>query len=124
MLNSRRQLHDLLRIDPQDTTNENPYYQHKTQRHPRCQIDYMIQTRFGSLYVCEIRFSKDPIGTSVIADLKAKIAALGHPKGISYRPALIHVNGITADVADSGYFAALIDAGALLRPTKIQASLF
>jgi hypothetical protein len=84
----------------------------------------MIQTRFGSLYVCEIRFSKDPIGTSVITDLKNKIAALGHPKGISYRPALIHVNGVTSDVADSDYFAALIDASALLRPSRVQASLF
>ena len=124
ILNSRRQLHELLRIDPQDISNENPYYQHKTQRHPGCQIDYMIQTRFGSLYVCEIRFSKDPIGTSVISDLKAKIAALGHLKGISYRPALIHVNGVTADVADSEYFAAIIDARALLQPSKAQASLF
>jgi uncharacterized protein len=124
VLNSRRQLHELLRIEAQDITNENPYYQHKTRRHPGCQIDYMIQTRFGSLYVCEIRFSKDPIGASVITDLKAKIAALGHPKGISYRPALIHINGVTTDVADSEYFAALIDAGALLHPSKVQASLF
>jgi len=124
VLNSRRQLHELLRIDPQDIINENPYYQHKTQRHPGCQIDYMVQTRFGSLYVCEMRFSKEPIGASVISDLKAKIAALGHPKGISYRPALIHVNGVTTEVADSEYFAALVDASTLLHASKVQASLF
>lgn len=124
VLNSRRQLHELLRIDPQDIVNENPYYQHKTRRHPGCQIDYMVQTRFGSLYVCEIRFSKDPIGTAAITDLKAKIAALGHPKGISFRPVLIHVNGVTTDVVDSDYFAALVDANALLHSSKSQASLF
>jgi uncharacterized protein len=124
VLNSRRQLHEILRIDPQDIVNENPYYQHKTRRQRGCQIDYMIQTRFGSLYVCEIRFSKDPIGTAVITDLKTKIAAVGHPKGISFRPVLVHVNGVTADVVDSDYFAALVDANALLRSPKAQASLF
>jgi hypothetical protein len=76
------------------------------------------------LYVCEIRFSKDPIGTAVITDLKAKIAALGHPKGISFRPVLIHVNGVTPDVVDSDYFAALVDANALLHSSKAQTSLF
>ncbi len=124
VLNSRRQLHELLHIDPQDVVNENPYYQRKTRRHPGCQIDYLVQTRFGSLYICEIRFSKDPIGTAVITDLAAKIAALGHPKGISFRPVLIYFNGVTADVVDSEYFAALIDAQALLQPSKPQASLF
>lgn len=124
VLNSRRELHELLQIDPQDIVNENPYYQRKTRRHAGCQIDYLIQTRFGGLYVCEIRFSKDPIGTSVIADLKAKIGALGHPKGISYRPVVIHVNGVTADVVDSEFFAAIIDTRALLRPASGQASLF
>jgi hypothetical protein len=124
VLNSRRHLHELLRIDPQDIVNENPYYQHKTRRHPGCQIDYMVQTRFGSLYVCEVRFSKDPIGASVITELKAKIAALGYPKGISFRPVLIHVNGVTTDIVDSDYFAALIDATDLLQSSKAQASLF
>ena len=124
VLNSRRQLHERLRIDPQDILNENPYYQRKTRRHAGCQIDYVVQTRFGSLYLCEIRFSKDPVGASVIAEVKAKIAALGHPKGISYRPVLVHVNGVTTDVVDSDYFAAIVDASDLLRPSKAQASLF
>jgi AAA+ ATPase superfamily predicted ATPase len=124
VLNSRRRLHELLRIDPQDITNENPFYQRKTQRHAGCQIDYLIQTRFGSLYVCEIRFSKDPVGSTVITEMKAKIAALGHPKGISYRPVLIHVNGVTTDIIDSDYFAAIVDAKDFLRDSRAQASLF
>ena len=39
VLNSRRHVHELLRIDPQDIINENPFYQRKTQRHAGCQID-------------------------------------------------------------------------------------
>jgi hypothetical protein len=124
VLNSRRQFHELLRINPQDIINENPFYQRKTQRHAGCQIDYLIQTRFGGLYVCEIRFSKDPIGSTVLTELRTKIAALGRPKGISYRPVLVHVNGVTTDVVDSDYFAAIVDAKDLLLHTKSQASLF
>ena len=56
--------------------------------------------------------------------MKSKIAALGHPKGISYRPVLIHVNGVTADVVDSNYFAAIVDAKDLLLQVKSQVSLF
>lgn len=124
MLNSRRQLHELLRIDPQEIVNENPFYQRKTRRHAGCQIDYLIQTRFGGLYVCEIRFSKEPVGTQILTEMKAKIAALDHPKSISYRPVLIHVNGVTPDVLDSNYFAAIVDAKDLLQtrlpaPTRI-----
>jgi uncharacterized protein len=51
--------------------------------------------------------------------VQAKIDALGHPKGISYRPVLVHVNGVTADVVDSDYFAAIVDAGEL-RPSRLQ----
>ena len=124
VLNSRRQLHELLRIDPQDIINENPFYQRKTQRHAGCQIDYLVQTRFGGLYICEIRFSREPVGNSVVPEMKTKIAALGRPQGISYRPVLIHVNGVTADIVDSDYFAAIVDAKDLLRHSKAQASLF
>lgn len=84
----------------------------------------MVQTRFGSLYVCEIRFSKDPIGAAVITEMQATLAALGHPRGISYRPVLIHVNGVMTDVVDSGFFASIVDAQALLRPARKQPSLF
>lgn len=118
VLNSRRALQEILRIDPQEVLNENPYFQRKTQKSPGCQIDYMIQTRYGSLYVCEIRFSKDPVGASVIEEVRNKIAALKLPKGISIRPVLIHVNGVTSGVVDSRYFAAIVDAGTLLRPAK------
>ena len=120
VLNSRRALHEILRIDPHDVLNENPYFQRKNKKRPGCQIDYLIQTRFGSLYVCEIRFSKDPVGASVISEVKNKIAALKLPKGISHRRVLIHVNGVTSDVVDSHYFAAIVDAGTLLRPAKVQ----
>lgn len=120
VLNSRRALRDILHIDPHEVLNQNPYFQRKTKTDPGCQIDYLVQTRFGSLYVCEIRFSNHPVGTSVIQEVKDKIAAFKRLKGISYRPVLIHVNGVTNDVVDSRYFSAIVDAGTLLRPGTVQ----
>jgi AAA+ ATPase superfamily predicted ATPase len=120
VLNSRQALQEILRIDPQDILRENPYFQRKTKKAPGCQIDYMIQTRFGSLYVCEIRFSKEPVGAPVIAEVRDKLAALGHPRGVSHRPVLIHVNGVTSDVVDSRFFSDIVDARTLLRPGSAQ----
>ena len=87
----------------------NPFFQTKTARAPGCQIDYMIQTKFGTLYVCEIKFSKNAIDTAVIHQVQTKIDALKFPKGFSCRPVLIHVNGVTEEVIDRDYFAAIID---------------
>lgn len=74
-----------------------------------CQIDYLIQTKFSNLYVCEIKFSSNPIGIRIIQELQDKIDKLHTPRGYSYRPVLIHVNGVQQDVYDSNYFAKIID---------------
>ena len=74
----------------------------------------MIQTKFGTLYICEIKFSKNEIGVSVIEEVQEKITALAFPRGFSCRPVLMHVNGVTEDVVDSDYFSAIVDFGKLL----------
>src|SRR5713226_9581305 len=93
------------RYRPEEIVNENPFYQHKTARQPGCQIDYLIQTKFDTLYVCEIKFSRNEIGGAIIPEIRAKIGALSRPRGMSCRPVLIHVNGVTEEVTDSDYFA-------------------
>lgn len=115
ILNNRKEIYHLLDINPEEIVCENPFFQRKTNRYPGCQVDYMIQTKFGTLYVCEIKFSKDVIGSSVIQDMQNKIKSLKYLKGFSCRPVLIHVNGVSADVIDSDYFANIIDMGQLLK---------
>jgi hypothetical protein len=66
-------------------------------------------------YVCEIKFSKNEIDGSIIDEVQKKIESLKCPKGFSYRPVLIHVNGVNESVIDSDYFAAIIDFGNLLQ---------
>ena len=115
VLNNRRELHKLLEISPEEIICENPFFQTKTSRTPGCQIDYMIQTKFNTLYICEIKFSKSEISSSVISEVQAKIDTLKFPKGISYRPVLIHVNGVTQDLIDNDYFTAIVDFSKLLK---------
>jgi AAA+ ATPase superfamily predicted ATPase len=109
VLNNRPLVHQILKVKPEEIICENPFYQHKTSQLPGCQIDYMIQTKFGTLYICEIKFSKNEIDISVIQEVQKKIDSLKYPKGYSCRPVLIHVNGVHKDVMDSGFFAEIID---------------
>lgn len=114
VLHNREQIRKLLKIAPEDVICENPFFQKATARIPGCQIDYLIQTKFNTLYVCEIKFSKSPIGSSILQEMEARMKSLRLPRGFSLRPVLIHVNGVTEEVVDADYFAAIIDLGQLL----------
>lgn len=109
VLNNFHRAHALLGIEPSQTTYDNPYFQRKTKAQSGCQIDYMIQTEFNTLYICEVKFSKEPVGADVIAEVNQKISCLTKPKNFSIRPVLIHVNGITDTVSESGFFSKIID---------------
>lgn len=114
VLNNRKEIKNILKIKPEEVISDNPFFQHKNLKQPGCQIDYLVQTRFNTLYVCEIKFSKQPIGVSIIDEVQEKINCLVRPAGFSCRPVLIHVNGVTVDVEDGGYFAEIIDFSRLL----------
>ncbi|MHB1541640.1 MAG: AAA family ATPase [Steroidobacteraceae bacterium] len=92
----------------------NPFFQRTTRTQPGCQLDLAIQSRFNTVYVCEIKFSKSPIRGAVIDEVERKIATLKLPRQFSVRPVLIHVNGAHEEVIERGYFAAIIDFGELL----------
>lgn len=109
VLNNRTALWKNLNLRVEDIVFENPYFQSKTFRIPGCQIDYMIQTRFKNIYICEIKFSHNPISPDVIKEMEHKLKALKLPKGFGTLPVLIHMNGVKDSVVDSGYFAKIID---------------
>ncbi len=118
VLHNRQQLRRILNIPAEDVICENPYFQKGKANVPGCQIDYLIQTKFGTLYVCEIKFSKSPIGSSILQEMDTKLQALKIPRGFSLRPVLIHVNGVTEDVIDADYFAAIVDLSQLLETSN------
>jgi len=109
VLNNRTLILQALDINLEDIVLENPFYQHKTSRTNGCQIDYMIQTRFNVLYVCEVKFSKNILGMSVVADVQTKLKSLNYPKGYSIRPVLIHVNELSEELKESSFFTNIID---------------
>lgn len=109
VLNNFHRVYELLGLDPNDVIYDNPYFQRATKTHQGCQIDYLIQTKFNTLYICEIKFSKEPIGLSVVKEVQQKIDRIAKPKNFSVRPILIHVNGVTDAVLESDFFAKIID---------------
>ena len=114
VLKNRTKIRNILDIRPEDVVVDNPFFQRKTANQRGCQIDYFIQTRFNTLFACEIKFSRQPIKSEVIAEMREKLSNLVLPKGFSCCPVLIHVNGVDDSVTDSDYFAKIIDFSELL----------
>ena len=88
---------------------DNPFFQRKTHRVPGCQIDYLIQTKYDTLYVCEIKYTRDVIRKDVIDEVKEKIQRLKIPRSFSIRPVLIYVGTLHDDILDASYFAHIIN---------------
>lgn len=114
VLNNRKMIFELLKIPVEDIVCDNPYFQRRTKRHQGCQIDYLIQTRFNSMYVCEMKFSQRELDVSIIKEVSEKMDRIALPKNFSCRPVLIHANGVSEEVQESDFFAKIIDFGELL----------
>ena len=117
VVNNGITLQHILGIPADEVVFGAPYLQTPRVKRKGCQIDYLIQTRFNCLYVCEIKFSQGKIGLDVINDMEKKLRSLQLPRGFSYRPILVHVNGVDDNVIDSGYFARIVDFTELLKST-------
>ena len=113
VVHNRKMIWSLLHLSPEEFIMDGPFFQNSTLRQPGCQIDYMIQTRF-SLYLCEVKFSKNRIGPKIIKGIVEKRKCLKIPKFCSIRPILIHVNGVQESVINKEYFDKVMDFGLLL----------
>ncbi len=114
ILTNKLTLFSKLGIPPDSIVHSGPFFQRKTKVLEGCQIDLLIQTKTKILYLCEIKFSENPIGASVIKEVEEKIQRITVPRLYSIRPVLIHVNGVTDAVKDSELFDQIIDFQTLL----------
>ncbi|NGX51856.1 MAG: hypothetical protein KR126chlam5_00144 [Candidatus Anoxychlamydiales bacterium] len=114
VLNNRKSILKLLNIRPDDVIDENPFFQRKTDRQGGCQIDYLIQTKYNTLYVCEIKFSKNEIKSDIINQMKKKISRIAIPRGFACIPVLIHVTDVNDGVNNVDYFGKIINFSQLL----------
>ncbi len=121
VLKNRKKIWDKLGIRASDIISDNPYFQKPTKTKAGLQIDYLIQTRYNTLFACEIKFSMHPVSSRVVADMKEKLAKLTLPKRFSCWPVLIHVNGVSDQVMDDGYFAKTINFSEFLESAKEMA---
>lgn len=108
VLNNRELIFQKLNVNPNEIVADDAYVQSATKAIKGCQIDYLIQTKFNTLFVCEIKFSRHPIGMDVIKAVQDKIAALAIPKNFAALPVLIHASTVSDEVIDADYFHSII----------------
>ena len=118
VLNNSHKIIEILKINPSEIIYDSPYFQKASKKNQGYQIDYMIQCKFNTLYIFEIKFSKEKIKSSVIKEVKYKINRIPKFKNFSFRPVLIHVNGVQDSVIESEYFSNIIDCSSLLTNEK------
>jgi AAA+ ATPase superfamily predicted ATPase len=114
VLNNRLAIWERLNIKPDEIISDNPFFQKRNLKQLGCQIDYLIQTKFQTLFVCEIKFSMHKIGNGIVEEMRSKLAKIYLPKGFTCLPVLIHVNGVTGDVENANYFYKIVDFSDLL----------
>jgi uncharacterized protein len=114
VLQNKELIFAALSLKPEDIVASGPYFQKKNSRQKGCQIDYLIQTKYRTLYVCEIKFSQNPHTVEVINKTKEKINRMSLPKNYAVVPVLIHVGEVTKVVADADYFINIINIGEYL----------
>ncbi len=118
LLQNRSLLLENLGILPVDIVCQGPYRQTTTVSQQGCQIDYLIQTKTNTLFICEFKFTKREIGSDIINDMQEKVSRLKTPKGFGKIPVLCHLSGVTTSVATSSYFYRIIDIGDFLEAEK------
>lgn len=109
LLKNRSLLYQALGVHSQDIMIDNPYFQKTSGRKKGCQIDYLIQMRSNTLFVCEVKMRRRELGLEVIDAMKAKIASLAIPKGFGISPVLFHLGPISDALLSSRYFYRIID---------------
>lgn len=72
VLNNRDKIFELLNLRAENMIANNPFLQKQTSLKMGCQIDYLIQTKFRTLYACETKFSRQSINRKGLVRLKKK----------------------------------------------------
>lgn len=114
ILNNRSEIWAQLNLKSDEILSNNPFFQNKTAKQLGCQIDYLIQTKYQTLFACEIKFSTHKIGLGIVDEMRTKLSRLLLPKGFVCLPVLIHVNGVTSEVEEADYFYKIINFSDLL----------
>ena len=114
LLNNRPAVLNLIGIYQDEVICDGPFFQRTTAKIQGCQIDYLVQTKLGVLYLCEIKFTRTRITTKIINEVQEKINRLATPKRLSIVPVLLYMGDIQDEVIDSQFFGRTINIEQLL----------
>jgi AAA+ ATPase superfamily predicted ATPase len=109
LLKNRSLLYQALGVHAQDVVMDNPYVQRAAGRKKGCQIDYLIQMRSNTIFICEVKMRRRELGLEVIDAMRTKIASLALPKGFGISPVLFHLGPVSDALLSSRYFYRMID---------------
>lgn len=114
ILNNRQRILELLGLDPRDVIADGPFFQTTTKNRAGCQIDYLVQTRYDDLFVCEIKNLSQPITRTIHQQVQKKLERLERTRNFSARPVLISAGEVAPEVYDARYFVKIIEGDQLL----------
>ncbi len=66
-------------------------------------------------YICEFKFSSNPVDKSVVDAVKEKINRLDAPEGTSFLPVLFHIGGVSKELKDAKFFHRIIDIAGFVK---------
>ena len=81
-----------------------PFFQRYTDRTKGVQIDNLLMRRDDTWTVIEYKYTKSPIGMTVVHEVQEKIKRLPKPNHITIETALISASGVTKAVQNSRFF--------------------
>lgn len=114
LLTNREFLFKALGIDISSVAKDNPFMQKPTTRKKGCQIDYLIQLITNSVIICEFKFSRNEVSSSVLKDLQEKCDALSLPRGFGKAVALFHISGVSPKIETSNLLYRIVNLRELL----------
>src|SRR4029077_19582608 len=109
LLTNRDFLLNTLGIDPSSVVRDNPFIQTPTSRKKGCQIDYLIQLKTNSMILCEFKFSKNELSSSILNEIKEKSTAFSVPRGFGKAAALYHIGGVSPKIEESPLLYRVVD---------------
>lgn len=110
-------LFEILEIPLTDIVNYGPYFRQGTRigpKRPGVQIDLLIIRRDNTITLVENKFTKEPVGSSVMDEVQAKVEQLNFPRIFTIEKVLISASGATKAVAGSGYFSKIVTLDELI----------
>ena len=108
---------DSLEIPSSELIDIGPYFRQGTRKVTSVsgvQVDLIIQRQGGVWTMVECKFTQQPIGLSVISEMKQKMKALSLPKKITLECVLISASGVTQDVRAQKFFNRILGLEAVL----------